>query len=32
MNIGNKYWTCKASIESESYDDVAPRKPWQGII
>lgn len=27
-----KYWSCKVSIESESYEDNYPRKPWQGIL
>ncbi len=29
---GAKYWSIKASMESENYDDTAPRRPWQGVL
>lgn len=32
MIEGDKYWSCKQSVESESYGDNTPAKPWQGIL
>jgi hypothetical protein len=29
---GKKYWSCKQVMETESYGDESPHRPWQGII